>query len=493
MSFLIRMAACSAALAILLPGAALARPAGAPVPTLAWERCGGGLDCATASVPLDHDQPRGPRLSLALARRPATDPAHRIGTLFLNPGGPGGSGVEFLRARGPALATLNRRFDLVGFDPRGVGANRPAIDCVSDGALDQLLASAPNATPFNAGAFLARGDRVAAGCRALTPAPLLAHVSTADVARDLDLLRRAVGDQRLSYLGFSYGTELGAEYATLFPGRVRALALDGAVDHELWWRDPLGGDRSAARGYERAIQRFFAFCAGDQRACPFGGQDPEAAFDALLGRLDAKPIAGLPGDARLVDDHTARSAAAAAMYSESLWPVLGQGLAAAAAGNGAVLQQLADSATGRRPDGSFGNLLEATSVVHAGDARTPRADWPYRLNQAALLRISPHFGPLLAEVSALRRGMPQGADALDRPVHNPAYAATALVVGTTGDNAAPYEEAVALTRQLANARLLTRVGNGHTAYFTSACIRAAVDAYLVDGTLPASGTSCPTD
>src|SRR5688572_29754114 len=193
------------------PASAAGRDA---VPRLQWSACGDGVRCATARVPLDHDRPHGRKVALALAKRPATGPERRrIGTLFLNPGGPGGSGVEQVRGDAPpGVAALNRRFDIVGFDPRGVGASRPAIDCVPDRRLDALIASLPAPRPDRADALLALGDELAAGCRARTPATLLDHVSTADVARDLDLLRQAVGDEKLSYLGASYGTELGAVY-----------------------------------------------------------------------------------------------------------------------------------------------------------------------------------------------------------------------------------------------------------------------------------------
>ncbi len=221
-----------------MPAVALGNDA-APVPTLAWRDCGGGVVCSTAAVPLDYDQPGGRTINLALAKLPATDPDRRIGALFVNPGGPGSSGVAFLFARRTALTALNKRFDIVGFDPRGVGASRPAIDCVSDREQDDLIASQPEATIENIPALLAAGDRFAAGCRAHTDPALLDHVSTADVARDLDVLRQAVGDRRLSYLGLSYGTELGAVYATLFPGRARALALDAAIDWRLASRHPL--------------------------------------------------------------------------------------------------------------------------------------------------------------------------------------------------------------------------------------------------------------
>ena len=263
------------------------------------------LQCATARVPLDYDRPRGRTVRLALAKLPVTDRARRIGTLFLNPGGPGGSGVDHLQELPPGVAALNRRFDIVGFDPRGVGASKPAIDCVSDRELDALVARWPDADPAAFDAIMAEADRIAAGCRANTPAALLDHVSTADVARDLDLLRRAVGDAKLSYLGFSYGTELGAVYATLFPGRARALALDGGVDPHEYARRPLAFSRGFARGNEAALRRFFAFCAAEDRVPVRRLRPADRLRRPARPARRRSPLPGALGDRRVVDDFAA--------------------------------------------------------------------------------------------------------------------------------------------------------------------------------------------
>jgi pimeloyl-ACP methyl ester carboxylesterase len=484
----LRLAGAAIALACLpvAPAAAAGRDV---VPRLHWRDCGHGVRCSGARVPLDHDRPHGRTITLALAKRPSTGRGRRIGTLFLNPGGPGGSGVDQVRGDPPpGLAALNRRFDIVSFDPRGVGASRPAIDCVSDRRLDALLAAWPVPRPDRLDAILATGDRLAAGCRARTPAALLDHVSTADVARDLDLLRRAVGDDRLSYLGSSYGTELGAVYATLFPGRARALALDGAVDPRLYAGDPLGFSRSFGRGNEAALQRFFAFCAADQAGCGFGGSDPRAAYDALVARLATAPVPGAPADPRVVDDTVAGLGTLTAMFDPQLWSVLGHGLAGAAAGDGTILQGLADVSIGRAPDGTYANELEAGWVIYANDSRAPARRGAYGPHLAASLAEAPHFADLLSD--AVRRMLPRGEDAYRGAVSNPASAAPVLVIGSTHDNAAPYEQAVAMTRELGNARLLTRDGDGHTAYGRSACIDRHINAYLIGGRLPPPGTRC---
>jgi pimeloyl-ACP methyl ester carboxylesterase len=474
-----------ACLPAVLPSTAAGR-SGPPVPRLEWRACGDRIQCATARVPLDHDRPHGRTVRLALGRLPAADRARRIGTLFFNPGGPGGSGVDYLHDLPRGFEALNRRFDIVGFDPRGVGASRPAIDCVSDRKLDALLTRWPDR--FDE--LMAAADRFAAGCRARTPAALLDHVSTADVARDLDLLRRAVGDRRLTYVGFSYGTELGAVYATLFPGRARALALDGGVDPREYARRPLAFSRTVAGGNEAALRRFFTFCAAHGSACPLGG-DPQAGYDALLFSLAAAPVPGAPGDRRVVDHLVASNAALAAMYVPDYWELLGDGLADAAAGDGAILQGLSDHFWHRARDGRYANELEAYLVIRANDSRSPRGTRAYRRHLEAMLAEAPHFADALTD--AARRTLPIGEDAYRGRVSNPASAPTVLVVGSTHDNAAPYRKARAMTRELGNARLLTRDGDGHTAYQFSACIARRVNAYLIERTLPRAGTRCATD
>ena len=474
--------------------AATAPAAGAGVPPLDWTDCGGGVQCATAIVPVDHDQPNGGKLRLALARRPATgDPAQKIGSLFFNPGGPGGSGVDQIRNDvGPG--TLNERFDLVGFDPRGVGLSRPAIDCISDRELERQLAAIPSPRQGNLRRFMATGARTAAGCWRRTPRALLNHVSTTDAARDLDLLREAVGDERLSYLGASYGTELGAQYATLFPRRVRALVLDGGVDHREVVGDPLGFSVTYARGNEAALGRFFAFCREQPGDCPFvGGGDPRPSFDALVARLERDPLPPTSSDRRVVDGSLTTLAALVAMYDPIAWRPLAVGLAQARDGNGAVLRALANNLSGRRPDGTYTNFLEANLVITANDSRTPSRLSAYARHLRRLRSLAPHFAAGSFTLDAPRRGLPPGEDAYFGPVRYPAGRPTLLVIGSTGDNATPYPGARAMTRQLGNARLLTREGNGHTAFGLSSCVAGHARAYLIDGVLPPAGTTCLSD
>src|SRR4051812_38009788 len=275
-------------LAALAPaGAWAAEPA---VPVLDWTDCGEGFECATASVPQDYSDPSGAQWQLAVVRLPATDQAHRIGSLFMNPGGPGGSGVDFLTGAAPAFADLNQRFDLVAWDPRGVGASTPAVRCLTDAEND-----ARNAMPFTTPANLDRPAWIddaqfhAAACRDRNPG-VLPYLSTGNVARDLDLLRAAVGDAKLNYLGYSYGTAIGATYISMFPTHQRALVLDGAVNPRTYFDDPITGGTAQTEAFERELGRFFAACDAAPRSCGFGDGNSEAAFDTLVADLGREPI-----------------------------------------------------------------------------------------------------------------------------------------------------------------------------------------------------------
>ena len=262
-----------------------ARGAKAPAP-LAWKPCGdaANVTCATVKVPRDYERPQAATLSLFVAKSPATDPAHRIGSLFVNPGGPGASVADSIEALGADyLPALNARFDIIAMDPRGVGQSTPAIDCAADQETSGIYAQ-PFTTPDNLDVFglLAKDTRYVARC-VQRNRDLLRDVSTANVARDMDLLRRALGERRITYVGFSYGTFLGATYARLFPSSYRAMVLDGPVDADAYMNDPMRLLSAQSTGFERALGRFFEACGRDQAACSdFGGDDPRDAYDDLL-------------------------------------------------------------------------------------------------------------------------------------------------------------------------------------------------------------------
>src|SRR2546423_6419562 len=265
------------AVALVAVSAVVAAPARAAVPAVAWHDCSDadGFQCALYSVPRDYDRPADASLQLALVRIPAGDSAHRIGSLFVNFGGPGAGGVDIVKAIGADLfAALNQRFDIVGFDPRGTGESSAAVDCHVNQETQGVYAQ-PFATPENlggGGSLVARDNAYVQRCIALNGA-ILPYLSTANVARDLDVLRQAVGDDKLNYLGFSYGTFLGATYASMFPRNYRALVLDGALDADQYINHPLEATRAQTAGFERAIGRFLQACATHQSTCAFGA-DP---------------------------------------------------------------------------------------------------------------------------------------------------------------------------------------------------------------------------
>jgi pimeloyl-ACP methyl ester carboxylesterase len=470
---------------------------------LDWTPCGATAEirteCATQIVPLDYDRPEGRTIKIALARVPATDTAHRIGSLFFNFGGPGGTQVDFLQVTGGAglFDALNERFDIVGFDPRGVGQSEPAIDCNVNQETEGVY-SQPFPTPLTLDlrALLAKDRAYFSRCLQLN-GDILAHSSTADVARDMDVMRRSVGDRRLTYLGFSYGTFLGATYASLFPDSFRALVLDGPVDVDEYLADPLKGTNEQTAAFERTFGRFMQACAADQTAClGFGGSDPWDAYDRLVERADASPLpaAGYAPDPRPVDGDDINAATLAVMYAKQFWPMLAQALATAEAGDGSVLRLLVDEFFyGRDPEtGRYDPISDRFVAIYAAESVWPRDVGVYVREGDQAWGMFDHFWINHGYAELTFGFWPVKAQDVYRgPFRVPESASTPLVVATTYDPATPYRGALRTVRTLGNARLLTMRGDGHTAYGrNSPCIDEAVNAYLIDGTLPAPGTTC---
>jgi pimeloyl-ACP methyl ester carboxylesterase len=461
--------------------------------TLDWRPCpeDATYDCARLRVPRDHADPAAGSFRLAVARLPARDRQHRIGTLFVNFGGPGGTGVQTLVSNGTRLfGRLNERFDIVSFDPRGVGQSTPAIDC----RVDQEHAG-PFGQPFATPDTLDRRELVRADrrylrrCQRLNP-DVLPYVSTANVARDLDRLRRALGEDELSYFGLSYGSFLGATYARLFPDSYRGLVLEGPVDPRQYATDPVGLTAATSAALDRSTGRFLQYCAAHQAACSgFGGADPWRALDRLAERLDRRP---LPVGDRTLDGDDLRVALGSGLHSDDTWGDLAAALVAAQRGDGTPLRELADGFYGRLPDGGYRPTLDAFFAISAADQRNPAGLRPYLRAGRASADAFDH--------SYFLGGYPQHLWGADRtrvrgvyrgPFTLPPGSPTALVVGTTYDPASPYDGARATVDALGNARLLTLDGDGHGAYGgESACVDRAVDRYLLTGTLPPPGTRC---
>ncbi|HEX2415050.1 MAG TPA: alpha/beta fold hydrolase [Thermoleophilaceae bacterium] len=473
--------------ALALTSEASASP---PVPRLDWQPCDGSFECATARVPLDHDRPHGRKIELALIRAPAADPDSRIGSLFVHPGGPGSPGTDNIRnAPPPVIGLLTRRFDLVGVDLRGEGASSPTLDCRVDHETAGL-----NAQPFfgpdtlDVGALVGRARSYVQRCQELN-GELMGHMSTADVARDLDLLRAAVGDERLTFLGNSYGSLVGATYTSLFPGRTRALALTAAVDADAWTNRPFEALREQTAGLEDVLDRFFSACAANQQACGFGESDPETAFDDLLGRLDREPIPA-PGSAsgRDLDGDDLRVAGALAVLSPRQWPRFASGLRQAQQGEGSILRTMTDEFYGGASQGH-----DVSLATLALDQRYPRRVEPFLDAGRQAARLFRHFAAFNNGYNELPLGLVRArrGDAYHGPFRHSAKSPAALVVGTTHDSNTPYVWAKRLTADLGNARLLTFRGDGHDALTSlNACLVGHLLAYLEETVLPHEGASC---
>ncbi|GLW13173.1 proteinase [Microtetraspora sp. NBRC 13810] len=454
---------------------------------LDWSGCGDGFDCAKLSVPLDYARPGGERIKISVIRLAAT--GDRIGSILINPGGPGGSGIGYARAARSVLsADVRARFDTVGFDPRGVGESAP-VRCLSKAQLDGYLSldSTPD-SPAEVTALEEGSRRFATGCDTES-AKLLPHVGTVDAARDMDILRAALGDARLTYLGKSYGTFLGAVYADLFPANVRALVLDGAVDPSL---GPLDLNETQSEGFEVAMRAFLEDCFGDA-ACPFRSRDVEGALNelnTLFRRADLTPLRNTTGDGRQVTESWTITGVLTPLYDRRSWPALRQALGEAFKGDGTSLLRMADLLLDRRPDG-YSNQTEANMAINCIDYTYPRTVDAYATAAEKAAQESPRFGaPVMwgflpcAYWPARTTRTTEPLDAKGAP--------PILVVGTKRDPATPYAWAEALAGELSSGVLLGFDGDGHTAYLTgSSCIDKAVDTYLITLTPPADDTQCP--
>lgn len=453
--------------------------------TLAWRSCGGGFQCATLRVPLDYAHPDRRTIQIAVVRKPAGDPAHRLGSLLLNPGGPGASGIDYARAASDVVSPeLLARYDIVGFDPRGVGQSTP-VACLSDGQLDVFNAADPDPqTPAAQDQVVAEDRLFASQCEAHS-GDLLPFLSTRDAARDMDVLRQALGDQRLDYLGKSYGTFLGATYAELFPHHVGRLVLDGAVDPRL---SAVQMGRDQAAGFEVALHSFLADCA--RRAdCPLG-TDPGAAEQRLGSLLTSLQSHPLTSGGRQVGEGLAETGIIGALYSDTTWPVLRLALRLALSGDGRGLLYLSDAYNDRGPDGHYrSNQAAANAAVNCLDLPDVTSVAGIEAQLPAYRQASPLFGAAIAWSNLACAYWPVRPTGAPHAI-TPRGAPTILVVGTTRDPATPYQWAQRLAAQLPGA-LLTYDGDGHTAYRRgSACVDGAVDAYLLRGTLPARGLTC---
>jgi pimeloyl-ACP methyl ester carboxylesterase len=443
---------------------------------LNWESCGHGFSCSTMLVPLDYANPDGTAITLLVAKRPATG-TKRLGSLFINPGGPGGSGVGYV---GYFNAAGLENYDIVGWDPRGVGHSTPVI-CFGKDDLDHYFSM--DSSPDNPGELQARIDeQIEFGQSCLKRSgTLLEHVSTMETVRDLDLLRHLVGDTKINYFGSSYGTKIGALYAEMFPQRVGRMVLDGAININSQSRV------SQVQGFERALDHFASWCANSE--CRLGAQrdDVLSKIKEFLDHLDSQPMDISGG--RVLSQQQGVEAVFYSMYGGmSSWPTLRDALTSAIFDNdGSGLLQLADASDRRDRDGSYGQLNYAFPAIRCLDSQ----DDSVKAAEKRLVEDS-HRASVLGKLNGPDLACPLWPvkPAPKQPAVDADGTPPILVIGTTGDPATPYEYAKSMARELGSGVLVTFNGDGHLAYGQSGCIRQLVVAYLVDNEVPRDGTRC---
>ena len=466
----------------------LVAPAAAQASTLEWRSCPrGSAECATLVVPLDDTVADGPTIDLAIVRVPARDPERRIGSLVVNPGGPGAPATEFAVDFAPSLPDeILDRFDIVGFDPRGVGESE-GVDCVDD--LDPLYELDWTSTDSADRAALEAGVQRLVDACIVSDGAILPYLATERTARDMDRVRAAMGDEQLTYLGFSYGTYLGALYASQFPDRVRALVLDGAVDPSL---DAAAVQVEQAAGFEHSLDLFLADCADDPSCVFHHDGDPAAAYDALRERIATDPIPARRAPGRRPLNTTLFDTGVTLLLYDgrSSWPAIAEGLRAAERGDGSSLVQYADVYTGRSADGRYDDLQESFWAVGCADGPGFDGLQGLRFIEEEAARAAPRLGRSIVNNSlacALWPVQPGALPSVETETTRPV-----LVLGTRNDPATPLAWAKGLAGEIGPlARLVVAKGARHTAFLSgNRCVDRTVVRYLVDEVAPKAKRTC---
>ena len=457
-----------------------------------WVDCYSSLQCAKVKAPLDWANTNGEQIELALVKQPALGGAPQ-GSLFVNPGGPGASGVQYLSSGVDAAAgrALQQAFDVISWDPRGVGQSS-AVSCLDDAEMDEWLFGEGDTSGLEQGtqewvdAALKENKKYGEACLEAT-GPLLGHVDTASTVQDLDMLRAIVGDDKLNYLGYSYGTYIGARYADAYPNRVGKIVLDGAMDPTSSEAETV---REQTRGFELALRAYMTDCLS-RKECPVSGTVDEAMaqWRAMLDAVEAQPLTG--SDGRKLSSGTLLTAIITPLYSQANWPYLDQLYTSVHEGDADVALSLADFYYDR-VDGIYqSNLITAFGAINCLDSprQLPLNLERMRAEAAELEQIAPTIGAFQGYGDVSCAAWPvEGVDS--RPPVQAAGAAPILVIGTTGDPATPLRWAESLASQLESGVLLTYEGEGHIAYGNSACVNGIVDEYFLTGRTPENGARC---
>jgi pimeloyl-ACP methyl ester carboxylesterase len=445
------------------------------------------FSCGQMPVPVDYAHPDAGQLNIEVIRIHYNAQPKRVGSLLVNPGGPGGSGLFLAISLAGSLSDdVLQHFDLIGFDPRGVGLSAP-IKCQTDADETKALALDTDVRTAHGRQVAEQGAAAFAQSCVKKYGSKLAHFNTVETAQDMDRIRAAVGDDQLNYLGFSYGTELGAVYAHLFPTRIRVAVLDGAVD-PLTTGNAITSNEQQIAGFEDAFDQFAADCK-TRAACKALG-NPRSAVAALERKANAKPIpTSKHGDKRRATGGNVLYAVVSALYSQQAWPQLGTALIQAQHGDAQGLLALNDQYSERGDDGHYSNLLDVFQVVSCNDQKADPSDAAIAAAATRWAKKYPLFG--LWSAASLVQCQPWPKQRHPVPAETAAGSAPILVVGNLHDPATPYSGAVHLASTLGTGVLLTWDGQGHTSYGQSSCIDAKVNAYLIEKTLPSAHTTCP--
>ena len=489
------------ALAIALTGCSSTTKASFPdapndVSTLSWSACHGHFQCAVLKVPIDYSNESLGQFDIAVVRYRDPNQHNRIGSLVVNPGGPGVSGVQYaLDAEYIVNPDVLERYDIVGFDPRGIGDSTP-VSCLTAPEQDASFATDPK--PDNDAEYAqALADTQSFVDKCVAKTPNLAHFSTQDAARDMELLRQGLGDKKLNYLGFSYGTYLGTLYAQQFPQNVGRFVLDGAVDPSLSIEEQT---RVQAVAFDQALANFITDCP-KHKNCPLPINATSQFFTDLFNKVSTQPLtisSQQSTDPRHITEGLVVTGTAAALYDDvSGWPLLRTAITEALTGDGTTFAKLADAYNGRNTDGTYtNNENDANIVIECLDWQQSKSNDQIRASAAAYTKAAPVFGPYVAfsgiTCNMLNKAIGRtqiNTDQNSAQIKN--TATPVLVIGTTQDPATPYAWAKRLSGYIAGSHLITLKGEGHTGYGRgSACTDDAVDKYLTTGTSPTKNLIC---